>query len=133
MRRLLVLVVLVAGCSGASPSVAPWIEVSLTATDPGGLSHTVSRTYLPRNVSVTLAATPAGPNLTLNGSSVTPPVTFPSWQGWVITLGAPNQTIGSTKWRFVSSSDGGAQTHTVTTPATDTTYTATFRKLGKKD
>jgi glucose/arabinose dehydrogenase len=110
-----------------------WIEVHLTATDSGGLSHTVSRTYLPRKVSLTLAATPAGPSPTLNGSSVTPPFTFTSWQGWVITLGAPNQTIGTTKWRFVSWSDGGAQTHTVTTSATDTTYTAAFRKVGKKD
>jgi hypothetical protein len=50
-----------------------WIEVHLTATDPGGLSHTVSRTYPPRKVSITLAATPTGPNLTLNGSAVTPP------------------------------------------------------------
>ncbi len=89
--------------------------LGLTATDPGALSHTVSRTYLPRKVSVALAATPAGPNLTLNGSTVAPPFTFTSWQGWVITLGAPNQTIGPTKWRWVSWSDGGAQTHTVTT------------------
>jgi hypothetical protein len=32
----------------------------------------------------------------LNGSTVAPPFTFTSWQGWVITLGAPHQTTGST-------------------------------------
>jgi glucose/arabinose dehydrogenase/PKD repeat protein len=110
-----------------------WIEVHLTATDTGGLTHTVSRNYLPRKVDLTLAVTPAGPGLTLNGSAVTPPFTFTSWQGWVITLGAPNVTNATGKWRWVSWSDGGTQIHTVTTPGVDTTYTATFRKLGKKD
>ena len=62
---------------------------------------------------------------------MTPPYTFTSWQGWVVTIGAPDQTNAAGKWRFVSWSDGGARTHTVTTPAAPTTYTATFRRLGK--
>jgi glucose/arabinose dehydrogenase len=109
-----------------------WIEVHLTATDTGGLTHTVQRDYLPKKVSLTLASSPAGPSLTLNGSSVSPPYTFTSWHGWVIALGAPDQTNAQGKWRFVSWSDGGAQIHTVTSPTVDTTYTATFRRIGKK-
>ncbi len=35
------------------------------------------------------------------------------------------------KNRFTSWSDGGAQAHTVTTPAAATTYTAVFKKGGK--
>ena len=49
----------------------------------------------------------------------------------MITIGAPNQTNAAGKFRFVSWWDGGAATHSVTTPAAPTTYTATFRKLGK--
>ena len=60
-----------------------------------------------------------------------PPRTITSWQGWVITIGAPNQPNAAGKFRFVSWSDGGAATHTVMTPAAPTTYTATFRKIGK--
>jgi hypothetical protein len=97
------------------------------------VAQTVSRSYLPQKVTLTLAVTPAGPGLTLDGSAVTPPFTFTSWRGWVITLGAPNVTNATGKWRWVSWSDGGAQTHTVTTPSVDTTYTATFRKIGKKN
>jgi glucose/arabinose dehydrogenase len=109
-----------------------WIEVYLTATDSGGLTHTASRNYLPRKVSLNLATSPAGPGLTLNGSAVTAPYTFTAWQGWVVTIGAPDQTNATGKWRFVSWSDGGAKTHTVTSPSVQTTYTATFRKIGKK-
>ncbi len=36
------------------------------------------------------------------------------------------QTVGPTSYSFSSWSDGGAQTHTITAPATPTTYTATF-------
>ena len=104
-----------------------WVEVHLTATDSGGLTHTASRNYLPKKIRLTLASAPTGLGLTLNGSAVTAPYGFTSWQGWVITLGASSHG----KWRFVSWSDGGAQTHTVTSPSVDTTYTATFRKNGK--
>ena len=36
------------------------------------------------------------------------------------------QTVGPTSYSFSSWSDGGAQTHVITAPATPTTYTATF-------
>jgi hypothetical protein len=39
------------------------------------------------------------------------------------------QIIGSTQYVFVSWSDGGAATHTITTPQTNTTYTATFQAV----
>jgi glucose/arabinose dehydrogenase len=109
-----------------------WIEVHLTATDSGGLSQTVQRDYLPKKVRLTVASSPAGLGLTVNGSPVTAPFTFTSWQGWVITLDAPNQTNAQGKWRFVSWSDGGAQAHTVSSPSVDTTYTASFRRIWKK-
>lgn len=49
-----------------------------------------------------------------------------SWEGWQVQLAAPAQTIAGQPYVFRSWSDGGAATHTVPTPAADTTYTATF-------
>ena len=37
------------------------------------------------------------------------------------------QTKGKKSYGFLSWSDGGAQTHTITAPATNATYTARFR------
>ena len=37
------------------------------------------------------------------------------------------QGKGKQTYRFVSWSDGGAQTHVITAPATATTYTARFK------
>jgi hypothetical protein len=46
------------------------------------------------------------------------------------TLGAPSpQTAGGKTYELVSWSDSGAATHTIATPAADTTYTATFREV----
>jgi hypothetical protein len=82
----------------------------------------------PKTVSVTVATVPAGLNLTVNGTIVTGPTTFTSWQGWRLDLVAPTR---QPPYSFVSWSDGGAATHSVVTPSVATTYTATYRK-GKK-
>ncbi len=105
-----------------------YLEVILTATDSGGLAGTTNRNVQPRIVSITLATSPSGLNLSVNGTAVTGPTTITSWQGWQLSLAAP---MRQSPWTFASWSDGGAATHTVVTPATATTYTATYRK-GKK-
>jgi hypothetical protein len=44
-----------------------------------------------------------------------------------VQLNAPvTQTVGATGYTFTSWSDGGAATHTINVPATNTTYTATY-------
>ena len=45
-----------------------------------------------------------------------------AWVGWGLNANAPNQ--GLAVW--VSWSDGGAQAHTITSPVSPATYTATF-------
>ena len=48
-------------------------------------------------------------------------------------IGAPSpQTFGGKTYAFGSWSDRGKATHTITTPGTDTTYTATFKIRGKR-
>jgi glucose/arabinose dehydrogenase/chitodextrinase len=107
-----------------------WVEAILTATDSEGASASVARRLDPVRVAVTLATTPVGFQLTLATPSdptrtLVAPFTFTSWQGWLLTIGAPSPQNGK---RFRSWSDGGVQTHTVATPGLATTYTATFGK-----
>ena len=105
-----------------------YLEVRLTVTDSGGVSSTASRDVQPRKVAVTVATSPSGLNVVVNGTTMTGPTTFTSWQGWSLSLNAPSP---QGKHRFLSWSDGGAQAHTVATPASATTYTAVFKKGGK--
>jgi glucose/arabinose dehydrogenase len=107
-----------------------WVEAILTATDSAGASASVSLRIDPVRVSVMLATSPAGLQVTLATPSdptrtVTAPFTFTSWQGWALTIGAPTPQGGRA---FRSWSDGGARIHTVTTPASAITYTASFGK-----
>jgi len=99
------------------------LEVRLTVTDSGNVSSTATRAVAPRKVSVTLATNPAGLSLTVNGTAVTGPTTITSWEAWQLALNAPSPQGGH---EFASWSDGGAQAHSVATPATASTYTATF-------
>ena len=83
---------------------------------------------MPRKSTITLATSPAGLQLTRDGQPLVAPQSVLGVVGIQRTLGAPSpQTVSGTTYEFVSWSDGGAATHTVATPASNTTYTATFR------
>jgi glucose/arabinose dehydrogenase len=105
-----------------------WYRIVLTVRDSGGLTHTTFRDVLPRTVNLTLATNPAGLSLTLDAQPVSTPLTFGSVVGVVRNIGAPaTQTSGGTTYEFVSWSDGGAATHNISTPSSNTTYSATYR------
>jgi len=56
-------------------------------------------------------------------------ITFTGVVRMVRTIGAPSlQVRGKFAYSFRSWSDGGAQTHDITTPAANTTYSASFSK-----
>jgi glucose/arabinose dehydrogenase len=106
-----------------------WYRIHLTVKDSFGLTKEVVRDLLPRKANVTLATAPAGLQLKLDGTPVSAPVTFTGVAGIVRSLGATSpQTVSGTTWVFASWSDGGAATHTISTPLANTTYTATFAK-----
>jgi glucose/arabinose dehydrogenase len=108
-----------------------WYRISLTVRDAAGATHTVERDILPRKVSLTLATAPAGLSLRLDGQTVATPLTFDAVVGITRSLGAPTpQSSGATSYEFVSWSDGGAAIHTISTPGSNTTYTATYRTAG---
>jgi glucose/arabinose dehydrogenase len=110
-----------------------WFRIHLTVTDSGGLTRTVFRDVSPRLARITLATNPTG--LTVNvdgGGAQTAPHAFDAVVGMIRSIGTTlNQNSGGTTWQFQSWSDGGALTHDITVPATATTYTATFRNLGR--
>ncbi len=104
-----------------------WYRIHLTVTDAGGMQHSVFRDINPRVVNLTLNSSPAGLQLTLDGQPVVSPHTTSSVVGIVRSIGVVSpQTIGATTYTFNNWSDGGTETHTISTPTSDATYTATF-------
>ena len=104
------------------------LGLSLTATDSSGLKATKSVQLQPRTTALTLASEPSGLTLTLNGSSATAPFTRTVIVGSSNTISAPSPQNQQGTWHWQSWSDGGAQTHAITAPAADTTYTATYTR-----
>ena len=107
-------------------------RIQLTATDAAGAQSTTFVDVLPNVVTLTLVTDPAGLSLTLDGQPVATPFSVTSVVGMRRTLGAPSQRVAKSNYSFLSWSDGGAQTHSILTPAVDTTYTAFFRRNGRK-
>jgi len=105
-------------------------RIYLTVTDSITLTKTTFRDILPRTATMTLATTPAGLQLMMDGQPVTTPVSIVGVAGIIRTLGivAP-QAQGGSFYEFDSWSDGGGATHDIPTPASDTTYTAAFRDI----
>lgn len=103
-----------------------WFRVFLTVTDSGGLSTTISRDVQPLKSNITVASNPAGLQITLDDQPATAPQTVQSVVGMQRTLGALPQTVNGQSYVFSSWSNGGSQSQTITTPATNTTYTANF-------
>jgi glucose/arabinose dehydrogenase len=106
-----------------------WYRVHLTVVDGAGQSASTFTDVQPRIVTMTLSANPSGASLTLDGQPVVAPRTFASVVGVERVIGAMTPiTIGNRTYDFTAWSDGGAQTHTITTPSANQTITATYRK-----
>jgi len=103
-----------------------YLRSTAVATDSAGLTSRVDRSLLPRKVTVSLATTPTGARVQVNETTRVAPTNVVSWAGYTLFLDAPNQTINGTPSTFRSWSDGGAQSHTIVTPVTATTYRAEF-------
>ena len=104
-------------------------RIHLTVTDSGQLQHSVFRDVIPRTATITLTTNPAGLQVTLDGQPRNAPLSFLGVVGIVRTIGAPSpQTSGGRVQTFRAWSDGGAQTHNIVTPASNTTFTARFQK-----
>ena len=78
----------------------------------------------PKLVDLTFTSKPSGLTLELNGAAFSTPRTWTAWEGWQLSVNAPDQG----RYAFISWSDGGGRSHVITAPASATTYQATFRK-----
>ncbi len=104
-----------------------WYRIHLTVTDSSGLSHTTTRDVTPNKSSITLASNPQGLQVHLDSQPRTTPHTFTGVVGMSRSLSAPaTQTLNGQTYQFQSWSDGGAATHSTSTPASATTYTANY-------
>jgi hypothetical protein len=80
----------------------------------------------PAPVSVTVTSTPTGMAVTVDGVAATTPATYSWTPGTAHTLAAANQAKSGTTYNFSAWSDGGAATHSITTPTAAASYRATF-------
>jgi glucose/arabinose dehydrogenase len=104
-----------------------YLELELTATDTGGLTDTKTVRLDPRTVTLTFSTNPSGLRVAVNGTAATATFTRTVIVGSSNTISAITpQTKGKT-YTSASWSDGGAASHNITAPATNTTYTARFR------
>ena len=103
-----------------------YLEIRLTAT-ASGLPASTSVNLNPQTVDLTFQTSPPGLGLSVGTFAGPAPFVHTVIVNSANTVNAPSPQ-GS--WGFASWSDGGAQTHTVTAPASPTSYTATFASLG---
>lgn len=102
-------------------------RVHLTVTNADGLSSSTSVDVTPITSVVSLVTSPPGLRVTLGGQPVVTPASFTGVVGVSRALGVLlPQTLNGTNYGFLKWSDGGAPTHGISTPETNTTYTASF-------
>ncbi len=103
-----------------------YLEIQLTARDANGLTKTVSQDLRPRRSLLTFASDPGGATVQIGNASLATPVTVSSWVNYALAIEAPSQDAANPELSFKGWSDGGAQNHTILTPASDTTYSVTY-------
>lgn len=104
-----------------------WYRITLTATDPSGLTSTTYRDVLPRLSQVTLQTNPAGIEITLDGQPVATPFGFTGVVGMRRRVEAPaGATADGQQYAFTSWTDNGARVHDIVTPSVNTTYMAQY-------
>jgi glucose/arabinose dehydrogenase len=107
-----------------------YLELRLTATDSGGLTGTTSVNLQPRTANLTFQSSPSGLQLTAGLTTARAPFTITAIVNGQVAVNATSpQTYRHKNYVYVSWSDGGAQQHIITVPATNATYTATYRRV----
>jgi hypothetical protein len=104
-----------------------YLELTLTATDSGGLTDSKTVRLDPQTVALTFATSPSGLQLPVGSGAGAAPFTRTGIIGSTNSVSAPTpQTLGGQTYQFSSWSDGGAQSHTVVAPDTPATYRASY-------
>ncbi|MBB4906844.1 PQQ-dependent sugar dehydrogenase [Actinophytocola algeriensis] len=106
-----------------------FLDLTLRATDSDGNTTSQTVRLNPRTVNLTFTSSPSGARLVVGTAEQVTPFTRTVIVGSNNSVSAPSPqrlTLGL-GFRFRSWSDGGAQTHNITAPATATTYRANFQ------
>ncbi|MCP3097850.1 PQQ-dependent sugar dehydrogenase [Myxococcus sp. K15C18031901] len=104
-----------------------WYRVYLTVRDSVGLTHTTSRDVFPVTVPLTVTSVPGGLQVLMDGRPFPAPHETLGVVGVLRSVGVESPQYANGKfWTFSSWSDGGAQSHAFTTPASAATFTAQF-------
>ncbi|MES1240396.1 MAG: PQQ-dependent sugar dehydrogenase [Acidobacteriota bacterium] len=115
-----------------SPTV--WFRIHLVVRDKDGLTAETYVDVVPKLATIRIGTEPSGLKVTLDGLPYVAPYSEVGVVGMTRTLAALSpQTLGDELYEFVSWSDGGAASHVIATPETETTWTATFRKVEAAD
>ena len=115
------------GWTGIGPGSFTGNTNPVSVTMNGPITQTASFSQNP--VQITVQTNPAGRLVSIDGGSAVPAPQLVQWQpGSVHTIATTSPQAGATGTQFIWSSwsDGGAISHSVTTPAVNTTYTANF-------
>ena len=92
------------------------------------ISSALMQTVNSGGVAVTVTTNPAALGITVDGTDYSAPQSF----NWVpgsshsLAVTSPQAGTAGTRYPFANWSDGGLQSHSITTPTTPTTYTASF-------
>ena len=106
-------------------SVDVFYQIVLTVTDSRGASNTVTRDLLPETVEITVNANYPGLEVRVDGTPVT--AAFDAVVGMPLQLTATaSQTVSGVTYEFLHWEGSALSTLNITTPDTDTTYTAIF-------
>ena len=105
-----------------------FFRIFLTARDSGGRETTVTRDIFPRAVTLTLQTEPPGLPLVFDGQTLATPTNLALVAGTRYALGiTASSNLTASTYDFMSWSDGGATSHSLTIPETNLTLTAFFR------
>lgn len=107
-----------------------YYKVILTVTDSSGLTTTVTKDVRPNLVTLTFGANDPDARYTIDGIPRTGLYTEDAVVGVVRTLGAVSpQIVNGEQLAFAGWSDGGAQTHTIVTPGSNSSYTVNYTSV----
>jgi uncharacterized repeat protein (TIGR01451 family) len=114
------------GLNATSPQVN---QATVTGGGSASASTSDSATIL---TLINLMSSPSGLAVIADGVTYTTPkaLAWAAGSSHTLTITSP-QTTGNTRYPYLSWSDGGGQSHVVTTPTTATTYTANFKTQNK--
>jgi hypothetical protein len=102
-------------------------RINLVAKDAEGRTAAVARDLLPRISWLTLETVPPGLTAEFEDQSLTTPAAIAAVAGFTRTVSVPTpQVLAGSNYDFVLWSDGGARTHAIKVPESNTTYVASL-------